>query len=145
MGLTLSVMLFRFLTRLLLGLCRHNLWQGTYSAASPNSVKRERYFNWNSAINMDPFDTSTLYFGSQFVHKSTDKGLTWTIISGDLTTNDKEKQQQGESGGLTMDATGAENHTTILVIEPSEVEKDLLWTGSDDGRVHVTKMEVEPG
>ena len=96
-------------------------------------------FNWNAAINIDPLDTNTLYFGSQFVHKSTDKGLTWTIISDDLTTNDKEKQKQAESGGLTMDATGAENHTTILVIEPSKVEKDLLWTGSDDGRVHVTK------
>jgi hypothetical protein len=73
------------------------------------------------------------------VHKSTDKGLSWTIISGDLTTNDKEKQKQGESGGLTMDATGAENHTTILVIEPSEIEQNMLWAGSDDGRVHVTK------
>ena len=102
----------------------------------PNVTLR---FNWNAAINMDPFDNSTLYFGSQFVHKSSDKGLTWTIISDDLTTNDKEKQKQGESGGLTMDATGAENHTTILVIEPSKVEKDLLWTGSDDGRVHITK------
>ena len=102
----------------------------------PNVALR---FNWNSAINMDPFDTSTLYFGSQFVHKSTDKGLTWTIISDDLTTNDKEKQKQGESGGLTMDATGAENHTTILVIEPSEVEQNMLWTGSDDGRVHMTR------
>jgi photosystem II stability/assembly factor-like uncharacterized protein len=102
----------------------------------PNVTLR---FNWNAAINMDPFDHSTLYFGSQFVHKSTDKGLTWTIISDDLTTNDKEKQKQGESGGLTMDATGAENHTTILVIEPSEVEQNMLWAGSDDGRVHVTK------
>ena len=102
----------------------------------PNIALR---FNWNAAINMDPFDTSTLYFGSQFVHKSTDKGLTWAIISDDLTTNDKEKQKQGESGGLTMDATGAENHTTILVIEPSEVEQNMLWAGSDDGRVHVTK------
>ena len=102
----------------------------------PNIALR---FNWNAAINMDPFDSSTLYFGSQFVHKSTDKGLTWTIISDDLTTNNKEKQKQGESGGLTMDATGAENHTTILVIEPSEVEQNMLWAGSDDGRVHVTK------
>ena len=102
----------------------------------PNVTLR---FNWNAAINIDPFDHSTLYFGSQFVHKSTDKGLTWTIISDDLTTNDKEKQKQGESGGLTMDATGAENHTTILVIEPSEVEQNMLWAGSDDGRVHVTK------
>ncbi len=96
-------------------------------------------FNWNAAINMDPFDSSTLYFGSQFVHKSTDKGLTWEVISPDLTTNDPEKQKQSESGGLTMDATGAENHTTILVIEPSAVEKDVLYVGSDDGLVHITK------
>ncbi|GAK77981.1 hypothetical protein JCM19296_3590 [Nonlabens ulvanivorans] len=96
-------------------------------------------FNWNAAINMDPFDSATLYFGSQFVHKSTDKGLTWKVISPDLTTNDPEKQKQSESGGLTMDATGAENHTTILVIEPSALERDVLYTGSDDGRVHITK------
>ena len=96
-------------------------------------------FNWNSAINIDPFDNSTLYFGSQFVHKSTDKGETWTVISPDLSTNDPEKQKQSESGGLSMDATGAENHTTILVIEPSVVEKDMLWAGTDDGRVHYTK------
>lgn len=96
-------------------------------------------FNWNSAINIDPFDNSTIYFGSQFVHKSTDKGLTWKVISPDLTTNDPEKQKQSESGGLTMDATGAENHTTILVIEPSPLEKDMLWVGSDDGRVHYTQ------
>ncbi len=95
-------------------------------------------FNWNSAINIDPFDNSTIYFGSQFVHKSTDKGETWTVISPDLSTNDPEKQKQSESGGLTMDATGAENHCTILVIEPSEVEKDMLWAGTDDGRVHYT-------
>jgi photosystem II stability/assembly factor-like uncharacterized protein len=96
-------------------------------------------FNWNAAISMDSFNNSTLYFGSQFVHKSTDKGLTWSVISPDLTTNDPEKQKQSESGGLTMDATGAENHTTILVIEPSAVERDVLYVGTDDGRVHVTK------
>ena len=96
-------------------------------------------FNWNAAINIDPFDNSTLYFGSQFVHKSTDKGLTWTVISPDLTTNDPEKQKQTESGGLTMDATGAENHTTILVIEPSPLEKDMLWAATDDGQVHFTQ------
>ncbi|MFT4942904.1 MAG: photosystem II stability/assembly factor-like uncharacterized protein [Candidatus Paceibacteria bacterium] len=95
-------------------------------------------FNWNSAINIDPFDTSTIYFGSQFVHKSIDKGLTWSVISPDLTTNDPEKQKQSESGGLSMDATGAENHTTILVIEPSPLEKEVLYVGTDDGRVHVS-------
>ncbi len=95
-------------------------------------------FNWNSAINIDPFSNNTIYFGSQFVHKSTDKGLTWTVISPDLTTNDPEKLKQHESGGLTMDATGAENHCTILAIEPSPAEKDVFWVGTDDGRVHVT-------
>mgnify|MGYP001573571619 CR=1 FL=1 len=95
-------------------------------------------FNWNAAINIDPKDNSTLYFGSQFVHKSTEKGETWNIISPDLTTNDPEKLKQHESGGLTMDATGAENHCTILVIEPSEVEQNMLWVGTDDGRVHYT-------
>ncbi|WP_442845987.1 VPS10 domain-containing protein [Leeuwenhoekiella sp. H156] len=98
----------------------------------------ELRFNWNAAINIDPFDSSTLYFGSQYVHKSTDKGLTWEVISPDLTTNDPEKQKQSESGGLTMDATGAENHTTILVIEPSPVERGIMWTGSDDGKVFYT-------
>ncbi|MCP4484529.1 MAG: hypothetical protein GY823_08220 [Flavobacteriaceae bacterium] len=96
-------------------------------------------FNWNSAINIDPFNNSTIYFGSQFVHKSTDKGLTWEIISEDLTTNDPEKQKQDESGGITMDATGAENHTTILVIEPSPMEQNMLWVGTDDGKVHFTQ------
>jgi photosystem II stability/assembly factor-like uncharacterized protein len=96
-------------------------------------------FNWNSAINIDPFDNKTIYFGSQFVHKSTDKGLTWNLISEDLTTNDPEKQKQSESGGLTMDATGAENYTTILVIEPSVLEQDMLWVGTDDGKVHYTQ------
>lgn len=99
----------------------------------------ELRFNWNSAINIDPFDNSTIYFGSQYVHRSTDKGMTWEVISPDLTTNDPEKQKQMESGGLTMDATGAENHTTILVIEPSPVEKDMIWTGSDDGKVFYTQ------
>lgn len=106
---------------------------------TPPDSTTELRFNWNAAIGQDPFDNSTVYFGSQFVHKSTDKGLTWSVISPDLTTNDPEKQKQGESGGLTMDATGAENHCTLLVIEPSEVEKDMLWVASDDGRVHITQ------
>ena len=67
-------------------------------------------------IEQDPFDNSTIYYGSQYLHKSSDKGLTWEIISPDLTTNDAEKQTYGKSGGLTLDVTGAENHTTILAI-----------------------------
>lgn len=96
-------------------------------------------FNWNSAIALDPSDQHTLYFGSQFVHKSEDKGATWTIISPDLTTNDPEKQKQHESGGITMDATGAENHTTILAISPSPLDPKTIWVGTDDGNVQITR------
>ncbi|MFM8744242.1 MAG: WD40/YVTN/BNR-like repeat-containing protein [Cytophagales bacterium] len=96
-------------------------------------------FNWNAALALDPFDKSTIYYGSQFLHKSTDKGSTWEIISGDLTTNDPEKQKQHESGGLTMDATGAENHCTILAIAPSPKDKNVIWVGTDDGQVQLTR------
>jgi len=106
---------------------------------TPPDANTKLRFNWNAGIGQDPFDHSTVYFGSQFVHKSTDKGLTWEIISPDLTTNDPDKQKQDESGGLTMDATGAENHCTILVIEPSPLERDMLWVSTDDGRVHYTQ------
>ncbi|MFM9076425.1 MAG: WD40/YVTN/BNR-like repeat-containing protein, partial [Bacteroidota bacterium] len=96
-------------------------------------------FNWNSAFAQDPFDAGTIYYGSQFLHKSTNRGSTWEIISGDLTTNDPAKQRQFESGGITMDATGAENHCTLLTIAPSTKRQGVIWTGSDDGQVHVTE------
>ncbi|MCB0495363.1 MAG: hypothetical protein KDC79_04465 [Cyclobacteriaceae bacterium] len=96
-------------------------------------------FNWNAAIAQDPFSHSTIYYGSQFLHKSTDKGDTWEIISPDLTTNDPEKQKQYLSGGLTMDATGAENYTTIVSIEPSSLERGLIWVGTDDGNLQLTR------
>ena len=96
-------------------------------------------FNWNSAIAMDPFDSNIIYFGSQFVHKSDNKGYEWNIISPDLTSNDPNKQKQYESGGLTIDATGAENYCTILVISPSKLEKNVIWVGTDDGKIQMTK------
>lgn len=96
-------------------------------------------FNWNSAIAQDPFDKKTIYFGSQFVHKSTNKGAAWELISPDLTTDNKEQQKQNENGGLTLDITGAENYNTILAIEPSPVEKGVIWVGTDDGNVQLTR------
>lgn len=96
-------------------------------------------FNWNSGIAMDPFDRKTIYFGSQFVHKSMNQGHEWEIISPDLTTDDAEKQKQYDSGGLTMDATGAENYCTILAISPSSLSKDELWVGTDDGQIQLTR------
>jgi photosystem II stability/assembly factor-like uncharacterized protein len=104
---------------------------------APESGERLR-FNWNAAIAQDPFDKNTIYFGSQFVHKSVDRGDTWTKISGDLTTNDPLKLKQSQSGGLTPDVTGAENHCTIITIAPSKVQKDLIWAGTDDGNVQFT-------
>jgi hypothetical protein len=96
-------------------------------------------FNWNSAIAQDPFDKSTIYYGSQFVHKSTDKGASWQTISPDLTTNDTAKIDQSENGGLTLDITGAENYCTILAIEPSAKEQGVIWVGTDDGNVQLTR------
>ena len=96
-------------------------------------------FNWNAGIAQDPFDANTIYYGSQFLHKSTDRGQSWTIISPDLTTNDPEKLKQMETGGLTFDATGAENHCTILAIAPSTLEQGVIWAGTDDGNVQLTR------
>ncbi len=96
-------------------------------------------FNWNSAVAQDPFESCGLYFGSQYVHYSDDCGLSWEILSKDLTTNDTTKQKQHISGGLTIDATGAENYTTLLAIAPSPVDKKVIWTSSDDGLVHISK------
>ena len=96
-------------------------------------------FNWNAPLAFDPFATGTVYFGSQFVHKSENRGNSWQVVSPDLTTNDSTKQRQSESGGLTIDDSGAENHTSLITIAPSPVEEDLIWTGSDDGKVHLSR------
>lgn len=96
-------------------------------------------FNWNAAIGQDPFNACGVYYGSQFVHYSPDCGQSWTIISPDLTTNDTTKQQQDKSGGLTIDNTAAENHTTILAIAPSAVDKLVIWVGTDDGNLQLTR------
>lgn len=103
----------------------------------PDDVKLR--FHWNAAIAQDPFDNCGVYFGSQFVHYSDDCGENWKILSPDLTTNDTSKQKQHISGGLTIDATGAENHTTILAIAPSPLDKDVIWVGTDDGNLQLTQ------
>ena len=87
-------------------------------------------FNWNAAIAQDPFDNGTIYLGSQFVHKSTDRGDSWEIISPDLTTDDPEKQNQIESGGLSYDATGAAINTTTVSNEPSPARAGWVWLGT---------------
>jgi photosystem II stability/assembly factor-like uncharacterized protein len=112
---------------------------GTSRDIVPTESDVPHRYNWNAGFAVDPFHPATIYLGSQFVHKSPDKGFTWEIISPDLTTNDPEKQKQAESGGLTLDATNAENHTTILCIAPSPVQEGVIWVSTDDGNVQITK------
>ncbi len=99
----------------------------------------ELRFNWNAGFAIDPFDPGTIYVGSQFVHRSTDRGASWTTISPDLTTDNKAWQHQDQSGGLTLDVSAAENYTTIVSLAPSTVERGVLWVGTDDGRIQVTR------
>jgi photosystem II stability/assembly factor-like uncharacterized protein len=106
--------------------------------AAPDLSTRLR-FNWNAAMAQDPFSKSTIYYGSQYLHKSTDKGRSWQIISPDLTTNDSAKIDQRNNGGISIDITGAENFCTILTIAPSYKEKDVIWVGTDDGNVQLTR------
>jgi photosystem II stability/assembly factor-like uncharacterized protein len=96
-------------------------------------------FNWNAALAQNPFAVHGIYYGSQYLHKSDDLGQSWSIISPDLTTNNPAKQNQDKSGGLTIDATGAENHCTIVSIAPSPKEQGVIWVGTDDGNVQLTK------
>ena len=95
-------------------------------------------FNWNSPILISPHDSKTVYSGGQFLFKSPDRGVTWEIISPDLTTNDPEKQK--DSGGpVTLDNSGAEMHCTITTIAESPLEKGIIWCGTDDGNLQVTR------
>jgi len=96
-------------------------------------------FNWNAGIGQDPIDPNTIFYGSQFLHKSKDGGKSWTIISPDLTTNDTAKIKAHVSGGLTYDITGAENHCTILAISASPKKQGIIWVGTDDGNLQVTQ------
>lgn len=96
-------------------------------------------FNWNAAMAQSPFDDCTIFYGSQYVHKSTDCGQSWEIISPDITTNDTTKQRQDISGGLTIDATQAENHTTVLAIAQDPFDEQTIWASTDDGQLQLTR------
>ena len=122
-------------------LSKYNIATGERASIRPPApdLQTRLRFNWNAALATDPLDGKTVYYGSQFLHKSTNKGLTWEIISPDLTTNNKEQQKQDENGGLSIDITGAENYTTILTIAPSYKQKGVIWVGTDDGNVQLTQ------
>jgi len=112
---------------------------GTNRNIVPTESEIKHRYNWNAGFTIDPFKPAAIYYGSQFVHRSPDKGRTWEIISPDLTTNDPEKQKQSETGGLTLDISSAENHCSIISIEPSPLKEGLIWVGTDDGNVQLTR------
>jgi photosystem II stability/assembly factor-like uncharacterized protein len=96
-------------------------------------------FNWNTPIHLSPNEKGKIYIGSQFLFASRDHGQSWARISPDLTTNDPAKQKQEESGGITVDNSAAEMHTTIYSISESPRHADEIWVGTDDGNVQLTR------
>lgn len=96
-------------------------------------------FNWNTPIHISPTRNGTIYIGSQFLHRSKDFGQTWERISPDLTTNDPEKQKQEQAGGVTVDNSSAEMHTTIYAIGESPKDSRVIWVGTDDGNLQMTR------
>ena len=104
----------------------------------PNAHEKLRW-NWNTPVALSPNDVGTIFIGSQFLFRSRDHGQTWDRISPDLTTNDPKKQKQEESGGITVDNSAAEMHTTIFAISESPKQKGVIWVGTDDGNVQITK------
>ena len=117
-----------FVTREILDLQREKGW------GNDNPFR----FNWSSPIVPSVHQPGVVYFGGNFLFKTTDRGDSWTIVSPDLSTNDPVKIDR-KTGGLTPDVTGAENHCTIVTISESPLNPAILWAGTDDGNIQVTR------
>jgi photosystem II stability/assembly factor-like uncharacterized protein len=101
--------------------------------------KEKMRYNWDTPIHLSATDKKTIYMGSQYLFRSRDGGQNWARISPDLTTNDPEKQKQEQSGGITVDNSAAEMHTTIYSISESPRDPKIIWVGTDDGNVQLTR------
>ena len=113
---------------------------GAVREIQPTAGYREKLrFNWNAPIVVSPTRKDTLYVGAQFLFRSRDRGDSWERISPDLTTDDPDKQKQEESGGVTVDNSFAETHTTIYSISPSPLDGEVIWVGTDDGNLQLTR------
>lgn len=113
-----------------------NPW-GRGSGDGPAQGEKFR-FNWNAPIVQSPHDGNTIYLAGNVVFKSTDFGKTWEQISPDLTTNDPEKQKDA-GGPIAFENSTAEYHTTITAVAESPAQKGLIWVGTDDGNLQVTR------
>ncbi len=112
--------------------------QGRDIQPKPNYKEKLRW-NWNTPIALSPNEKGTIYIGAQFLFRSRDHGQSWDRISPDLTTNDPEKQKQEQSGGVTVDNSAAEMHTTIYSISESPKDGSVIWVGTDDGNLQLTR------
>jgi photosystem II stability/assembly factor-like uncharacterized protein len=113
-----------------------NPWPVNPIGWAPADVKHR--FQWTEPIAFSPHDPKTLYYAGEVLFKTTDAGMHWTIISPDLTRNDKSKQ--ASSGGpITKDNTGVEVYDTIFSVVESPLQKDLIWAGTDDGLIQLTR------
>lgn len=120
---------------------RVNRWSHEIRSIKPYAdygIKKMRC-NWNTPIQLSPTEKETLYYGCQFLFRSRDHGQSWERISPDLSTNDPEKQKQEESGGVTVDNSAAEMNTTVYGISESPKNSDLIWVGTDDGNLQLTR------
>src|SRR4051812_21946911 len=105
----------------------------------PQYGEKKLRFNWNTPIQISPNNKNTLYLGAQFLYRSRDHGQSWERISPDLSTNDPEKQKQEESGGITVDNSAAVMNTTVYTISESPKNGQLIWIGTDDGNLQITR------
>jgi photosystem II stability/assembly factor-like uncharacterized protein len=94
--------------------------------------------NWNGPVIVSQYNRDVIYYGSQYVHKSTDRGVNWEVLSDDLTRNDKDHQGKG-GFPISNEQITAESYNNLFVIAESPVKEGVLWTGSDDGLVHVSQ------
>jgi photosystem II stability/assembly factor-like uncharacterized protein len=104
-----------------------------------DAIENHKYrFNWNAPIALSPFDPKTVYFGGNVLFRTRNYGQSWDVISPDLSTNDKAKQKSS-GGPVVVDNTAAEFHSTLLSIAPSPKDSNLIWVGTDDGNVQLTR------
>lgn len=111
-------------------------YPSTNLAFRPKDMKYR--FNWNAPLIASPHDPNTIYHAANVVFKTTNGGITWEVISPDLTRNEESKQQEG-GGPITNEGAGGENYNTIYYLIESPHEKGLLYAGSDCGLVHITR------
>jgi photosystem II stability/assembly factor-like uncharacterized protein len=117
---------------------RHTL-SGRSIKPQPQYNEKKLHFNWNTPVHLSPNEKGTIYIGAQFLFRSRDHGQSWERISPDLSTNDPEKQKQEESGGITVDNSAAEMHTSIYSISESPKNGQVIWAGTDDGNLQITR------